>query len=156
MTDPVDYDARANLVWCSTMALNGLIGAGVPQDWSVHMIGHELTALHGIDHAKTLAIVLPAMWRVRKEQKAEKLLQYGKRVLGITDGSRDEKIEKAINMTEEFFNSLGVKTKLSDYGLGEADIPAIIENLKKHGMVKLSEHGDITPEISEAILKAAL
>lgn len=156
LKDDVDYDARANLVWCSTMALNGLIGAGVPQDWSVHMIGHELTALHGIDHAKTLAVVLPAMWRIRKEQKAEKLLQYGERVLGIKEGSIDTRIEMAINKTEEFFQSLGVKTKLSDYGLSEKDIPAVIENLKKHGMVKLSEHGDIGPEIAEKILKEAL
>lgn len=155
--DPTDYDARANLVLCSTMALNGLIGSGVPQDWSVHMIGHELTALHGLDHAQSLAVVLPAMWKVRRTQKkAEKLIQYAERVLGITDGSDDEKIDKAIEMTEAFFNELGTKTRLSDYGIKETDIPKIIANLEKHGMTKLSEKGDVTPDVSELVLRTAL
>jgi len=154
--NPKDYDARANLVWCSTMALNGLIGSGVPQDWSVHMIGHELTALHGIDHAKTLAVVLPAMWRIRKGEKREKLLQYGERVLGINSGSEDERIEAAINKTEDFFHSLGIKTKLSDYGVKESDIKDILQNLEKHGMTALSERGDIDLKISEEVLRKAL
>jgi NADP-dependent alcohol dehydrogenase len=76
LNDPTDYDARANLMWCATNALNGLIGAGVPQDWSTHMIGHELTAMFGIDHAKTLAIIQPAAWTVRAREKRDKLLQY--------------------------------------------------------------------------------
>ncbi|ADD68195.1 iron-containing alcohol dehydrogenase [Denitrovibrio acetiphilus DSM 12809] len=154
--DPKDYDSRANLVWCSTMALNGLIGSGVPQDWSVHMIGHEMTALYGIDHAKTLAVVLPAMWRVRKDQKREKLLQYGERIFGITSGSEDERIEAAIVKTEEFFNSLGIKTRLSDYGLKSADIKDILANLEKHKMLALSERGDVDLKVSEQVLKTAL
>lgn len=154
--NPSDYDARANLVWCSTMALNGLIGAGVPQDWSVHMIGHELTALHGIDHAKTLAVVLPAMWRVRKQQKLAKLAQYGERVLGVKSGTDEQKAEIAIDLTEKFFNALGVKTKLSDYGIGESEISAILANLEKHGMTRLSEHGDLGIKEAERVLKAAL
>ncbi|PLX65711.1 MAG: NADH-dependent alcohol dehydrogenase [Denitrovibrio sp.] len=154
--NPNDYDARANLVWCSTMALNGLIGSGVPQDWSVHMIGHELTALHGIDHAKTLAIVLPAMWKERKTQKKEKLIQYGERVFGIKTGTDDERVDSAIAKTEEFFHSLGVGTKLSDYGVGEKDIEPILENLKKHKMTALSEHGDVDLNVSEQVLRKAL
>lgn len=134
--NPEDYDSRANLVWCSTMALNGLIGAGVPQDWATHMLGHEITALTGIDHARTLAVVQPANWRIRKEQKKEKLLQYAERVWGITEGSEDARIEKAILKTEEFFHSLDIPTKLSDYNLGEELIEKVLVSLENHGMTQ--------------------
>lgn len=154
--NPEDYDARANLVWCATMALNGLIGAGVPQDWNTHMIGHEITALFGVDHGKTLAVVQPAIWKVRKEQKSEKLLQYAERVWGLTEGSNDEKIDLAIAKTENFFHSLGIPTRLSDYDINEGGIDQIIESLEKHGMTQLSEHGDVTPAISRQILMTAL
>ena len=154
--DPADYDARANLVWCSTMALNGLLGAGVPQDWSIHMIGHEMTALFGIDHAQTLAVVTPAMWRKRREQKRAKLLQYAERVWAIDTGGEDERIDAAIARTEEFFHSLGIKTRLADHGIDETGIEKVIQGLKKHGMVALSEHGDITPDLSREILQTAL
>lgn len=154
--EPEDYDARANLVWCATMALNGLIGAGVPQDWNTHMIGHELTALFGIDHAKTLAIIQPAVWKVRRQQKKGKLLQYAERVWGIREGSEDERINLAISRTEEFFHSLGMKTKLPDYNLTQDDIEKVISSLEKHGMTALSETGDVTLEISREILKAAM
>ncbi|WP_022850855.1 iron-containing alcohol dehydrogenase [Limisalsivibrio acetivorans] len=155
MDNPEDYDARANLVWCSTMALNGLIGAGVPGDYTTHMIGHELTALYGIDHAKTLAVVMPALWKVKKQDKGEKLLQYAERVWNITEGSDDEKIDKAIQKTEEFFHSLDIPTDLSSYDLGDEDIDKIIANLEKHGMTALSERGDVTPEVSRKILQTA-
>ena len=154
--NPEDYDSRANLVWCSTMALNGLIGAGVPQDWATHMLGHEITALTGIDHARTLAVVQPANWRIRKEQKKEKLLQYAERVWGITEGSEDARIEKAILKTEEFFHSLDIPTKLSDYNLGEELIEKVLVSLENHGMTALSEHGDVTLDVSKKILAAAI
>lgn len=154
--NPEDYDSRANLVWCSTMALNGLIGAGVPQDWATHMLGHEITALTGIDHARTLAVVQPANWRIRKEQKKEKLLQYAERVWGITEGSKDVRIEKAILKTEEFFHSLDIPTKLSDYNLGEELIEKVLVSLENHGMTALSEHGDVTLDVSRKILVAAI
>ena len=156
VADPTDYDARANLVWCSTMALNGLIGAGVPQDWSIHMIGHEMTALFGVDHAQTLAVITPAMWRVRREQKSEKLLQYAERIWNISAGSEDERIDAAINKTEEFFHSLGIKTRLSDHNIDATGIERIIGGLEKHGMVALSERGDITLDISRKVLQEAL
>ena len=154
--NPTDYDPRANLVWCATMALNGLIGSGVPQDWTTHMIGHEMTALFGLDHAKTLAVVQPAVWKVRKAAKKAKLLQYAERVWNIKDGNEDERIDQAIFKTEEFFHSLGIKTRLSDYNIGEDDIKKIIDSLKKHGMTALSESGEVTLEVSEKILKTAL
>ena len=154
--NPTDYDSRANLVWCATMALNGLLGAGVPQDWSIHMIGHEMTALFGIDHAQTLAVVTPAMWRKRREQKQDKLLQYAERIWNIREGSVNDRIDAAIAKTEEFFHSIGIKTRLSDHGVDEEGIESIIQGLEKHGMVALSEHGDITLEVSREILKEAL
>lgn len=156
ITEPENYDARANLVWSATMALNGIIGAGVPQDWTTHMIGHELTALFGIDHGQTLAIIYPAVMEVRRRQKAAKILQYAERVWNIKDGTEDERIDLAIKKTREFFESLGIKTRLTQYGIGADKIPAIVDNLKEHGMTALSETQDITPDISRKILEAAL
>jgi NADP-dependent alcohol dehydrogenase len=151
-----DYDVRANHMWCSTMALNSLISVGVPQDWATHMIGHELTALFGIDHGQTLAIVYPALLEERREQKHAKLVQYAERVWGLTDGSDDAKIDRAIAKTREFFESLGIKTHLSDYGITQDKIPLVVGALRAHGMTALSETGDITPEISGRILHRAL
>jgi NADP-dependent alcohol dehydrogenase len=156
VAEPENYDARANLVWSATMALNGLIGAGVPQDWTTHMIGHELTALFGIDHGQTLAIVFPAVLEVRRAQKRAKLLQYAERVWHIGSGSEEKKIDQAIRKTREFFESLGVKTRLSQYGIGADKIPAVIEQLKGHGMTALSETRDVSLDISQKILERAI
>ncbi len=153
---PEDYDTRANLMWTATLALNGLIGAGVPQDWATHMIGHELTALHGIDHARTLAVVLPAVMQVRREEKRAKLLQYAERVWDIRDGSEDARIEQAIERTRAFFESLEVPTRLSAYQLDATAIDPLVAQLEKHGMVKLGEKQDINLETSRHILQAAL
>jgi len=156
VAEPENYDARANLVWSATMALNGIVGAGVPQDWATHMIGHELTALCGIDHGQTLAIVLPALLEVRRAQKCAKLLQYAERVWHIESGSEEEKIDLAIQKTREFFESLGVKTRLSQYGVGADKIPVIVEQLKAHGWTALSETQDLTLDISQKILERAV
>ncbi|QGG47562.1 iron-containing alcohol dehydrogenase [Heliorestis convoluta] len=156
MAEPENYDARANLVWSATLALNGLIGAGVPQDWATHMIGHELTVKFGIDHGQTLAIVLPALLDVRREQKRAKLLQYAERIWKIESDHEDEKIYLAIQKTREFFESLGVKTRLSEHGVTENQIADVVEQLKAHGMVALSETQDLTPEISQKILEKAM
>ncbi len=156
INEPENYDARANLVWSATMALNGLIGAGVPQDWTTHMIGHELTALFGIDHGQTLAIVYPSVLEVRRTQKRAKILQYAERVWNITSGSEDEKIDLAIKNTREFFERLGIKTRLSEYGVAADQIPVIVAQLKAHGLTALSETQDITLEVSQKILENAL
>jgi NADP-dependent alcohol dehydrogenase len=156
VSEPENYDARANHVWSATMALNGLIGCGVPQDWATHFIGHELTSMFGIDHGQTLAIVLPSLLEARREQKRAKLLQYAQRVWNINGGSDEEKIDQAIQKTRDFFESLGVKTHLSDYGVGADKIPTIVEQLKAHGMTAISETGDLTLEISQKILESAL
>ncbi|MBU1195974.1 MAG: iron-containing alcohol dehydrogenase [Proteobacteria bacterium] len=156
LAEPENYDVKANLMWCATLGLNGLIGAGVPQDWATHMIGHEITALHGVDHAQTLAIVLPSLLKTQKESKKEKLLQYADRIWGITQGSDDEKIDQAIEKTEHFFHAMNIKTKLSDYGIAKESIPAIIEQLAAHGMVKLGEKKEITPDVSKQILEMSI
>lgn len=151
-----DLEVRGNIMWAATMALNGLIGAGVPQDWSTHMIGHELTGTHNIDHARTLSIVLPAVMKVCRDAKREKLLQYAERIWNITDGDEESRINRAIESTEQFFEMMQVPTRLSHVDLGEADIDLLIEKLTQHGMVKLGEHGAITPEVSREILRTAL
>ena len=151
-----DLEVRANIMWSATMALNGLIGAGVPQDWSTHMIGHELTGAFGIDHARTLSIVLPAVMKVRREQKRGKLLQYAERVWQVTEGDEDARIDQAILLTEEFFKNMQVPVRLSDVDLGSKDIDLLVERLEQHGMTALGEQGDITLEISRKILTKAL
>jgi NADP-dependent alcohol dehydrogenase len=156
MAAPDDYAARANLMWTATLALNGLIVAGVPEDWSTHMIGHELTALHGIDHARTLAVVLPANLQVRRVSKHDKLLQYAARVWGITEGGEEERIDAAIARTRSFFESLGVPTRLRDYDLGAKHIDAVIRQLEAHGMSALGERGDVTLALSRRILEASV
>jgi len=139
VNEPENYDARANHMWSATMALNGIIAAGVPQDWATHMIGHELTALFGIDHGQTLAIVYPALLKLRREQKRAKLIQYAERVWHIENCGEDEKIDLAIQKTREFFKSLGIKTRLSEYGVAADKIPLVVQQLKDHGMTALSE-----------------
>jgi len=155
VAEPENYNARANHVWAATMALNGIIAVGVPQDWATHMIGHELTAAFGIDHGQTLAIVYPALLTEMKEQKNAKLVQYAERVWNITTGSEDEKIDLAIAKTREFFESLGIKTRLSEYGVKAGQIADIVDQLKAHGMTALSESGKITIEVSRKILERA-
>ena len=151
-----DLEVRANIMWSATMALNGLIGAGVPQDWSTHMIGHELTASHGIDHARTLSIVLPAVMKVRRVQKHDKLIQYAERVFGITTGTDEQKIDQAILATEAFFKLMQVPIRLGDIDLGTDQVDVMVNALEKHGMTKLGEHGDIDLTVSREILTTAL
>jgi NADP-dependent alcohol dehydrogenase len=151
-----DYDDRASLMWAATLALNGLIGAGVPQDWATHMIGHELTAQYNIDHARTLAIVLPAMLNEKRAQKHDKLLQYGQRVWGIQEGSEEERITAAIDATRDFFERIGLPTRLGAYDLGQDAIDLMIQRLETHGMTQLGEHADVTPAVSRRVLVAAL
>jgi len=156
LANPQDYDTRANIMWCATMALNGVISTGVPQDWATHMVGHELTALHGLDHAQTLAIVLPSMLRVRKEGKRAKLLQYAERVWDLRDGDEDSRIDAAIARTQEFFEKVGVKTRLGDYSLNAGNIAPILSALENHRMVALGEKRDVTLDVSRKVLEMSL
>lgn len=156
LSQPDDYEVRANLMWVATLALNGLIGSGVPQDWSTHLIGHEFTALYGLDHAQTLAIILPSMLHERRVAKREKLLQYAERVWNLRDGDAEQRIDAAIERTREFFETLGVKTRLNDYGLAQDAVEAALQQLEQHGMLQLGEHKDIDLAISRRVLEASL
>jgi NADP-dependent alcohol dehydrogenase len=150
LSDPKDYEVRANLMWAANLALNGLIAQGVPQDWTTHHIGHELTALFGIDHARSLAVVLPAVLEARRQQKSEKLLQLGWRVFGVD--SIDETIAKIV----AFFESLGIPTRLSAYGVGEQAVPQVVAKLKSNRRLRMGERLDITPDEAGKILARAL
>jgi NADP-dependent alcohol dehydrogenase len=153
--NPTDYDARANVVWAATWALNGAIGAGVPQDWASHMIGHELTALHGIDHARTLAIIIPSLLDVQRAAKGAKLMQYGERVWGITEGLETARVDAAIERTRGFYESLGLRTRLRDYEVDVATAAEVAGRLRARGLVKIGERSDVTPEVVERILRQA-
>jgi NADP-dependent alcohol dehydrogenase len=150
-----DYESNANLMWASTMALNGLLRCGVPEDWSTHMIGHELTALFGIDHAKTLAIVLPGVLTIMQDQKKQKLLQYGNRVWNI-NGNETDSIEEIIDVTEGFFHRMGIRTRLRDYKITETDIDNICNRLEERGYTELGENKNISTQIVKKILESRL
>jgi NADP-dependent alcohol dehydrogenase len=156
LATPADYDIRANIMWCATMALNGLIGAGVPGDWATHSIGHEITALHGLDHAQTLAIILPNVMAVKRDKKRAKLLQYAERVWGLSSGGEDERIDGAIAKTRDFFERMGVRTYLRDYGIGADAVPALMAQLERHRLTRLGEHQDIDLATSQRILELSV
>lgn len=143
-----DYETRSEFMLSATMGLNGFIAMGAAEDWATHMIGHELTALHGLTHGVTLAIVYPAVLRVMKEQKSAKLLQYGKRVWGV------DNIDSAIEKTENFFREMGLPTRLSEINVGDETISEISRRFAKRNVV-LGECGNITPEVVTQILNSA-
>lgn len=156
LSNPRDFDVRANLMWSATMALNGLISCGVPTDWATHMIGHELTAFHGLSHGVTLAIVLPSLLRVMIDDKEVKLAQYAERVWDIKTGTPREKALAAIDRTEAFFQQMGVKTKLTGYGVGAENFSKIIKRFEDRGWVGLGERRSVTPSKVLEILKNSL
>jgi len=155
LANRTDYDAAANFMWSATLALNGLIGMGVPQDWATHGIGHELTAYHGIDHARTLAIVLPGMMQIRRRQKEAKILQYGERIWGITSGSTDERIDRAIEKTVAFFESLEIPTRLADYQVPAETIDKIVGRFEQRG-TRMGETREIDSAETRRILEDRL
>lgn len=155
-SEEFDYQVNANIMWSATQALNGLIGCGVPQDWSTHMIGHEMTALYGLDHAQTLAIVLPRLMTQMAESKQDKLLQYAERIWNITEGDANSRIKQAVEKTEAFFHSVQMKTRLSDYNLGAEVADKVVAQLERHGLTALGEKQLVTLECSRAILAASV
>jgi NADP-dependent alcohol dehydrogenase len=151
LKNPKSYSARSNIMWCAANALNGLIGCGAPQDWTTHMIGHEITVLYGLDHAQTLALIYPGTMRHLRDRKRQKLLQYAQRVWGLTDGGDDARIDAAIERTDEFFRSLGMGTRLKDYNIPAEAGKLVAERLAKRGK-PIGERGDIKPADVEAII----
>ena len=155
LKDPTNYQAASNFMWSCTMALNGLIQKGVPGDWAIHMMGHELTALFGIDHARTLAIITPSHYKYNFEAKKEKLAQYGERIWNITEGTTDDKAHAAIEKTTAFFHQLGIDTKLSDYAKDyEGTAEEVAKRFTERGW-KLGERQALMPEDAEKIIKMA-
>ena len=150
-----DYDAMATYMLAATMGLNGFIAMGVSQDWATHMIGHEITALTGLTHGHTLVIVLPAVMDVMREQKGDKIIQYGERVWGITEGSRDERIDRTIAATEEFFRSLGLATRLSENNIDKEVAEQVVLRFKERGTL-LGENENIDYLTVEKILSQRL
>lgn len=156
LKDPTDYKDASDFMWSCTMALNGLIQKGVPGDWAVHAMGHELTALFGIDHARTLAVIAPSHYKFNFEAKKEKLAQYAERVWNISDGDIDEKAHAAIEKTVTFFHELGIDTKLSDYTKDyEGTAETIAKRFTDREWLGLGEHKSLTPDMVEKIVKMA-
>ena len=153
--DPRNYDLMADYMLSATLALNDFIRMGITQDWATHQIGHELTALHGTTHGHSLAIVMPGTLRVLKEQKKEKLLQYGERIFGITEGSADERADKAIEMTEAFYRSLGLTTRLSEEGIGKETIETIARRFNERDAA-YGENQNVTGDMTREILNSSL
>ena len=152
LSENPSYDSRVNFMLTATMGLNGFISMGVDEDWATHMIGHELTALCGLDHGETLAIVHPGVMDIMRKEKHGKLLQYARRVWNITNENEEQAIDEAIERTESFFRSIGKKTRLSEYGIGDNVIETIVERFKQRGW-NVGEHGIVTPEKARLILE---
>lgn len=152
LSENPSYDSRANFMLTATMGLNGFISMGVDEDWATHMIGHELTALCGLDHGETLAIVHPGVMDIMRKEKHGKLLKYARRVWNITIENEKQAIDEAIERTENFFRSIGKKTRLSEYGIGDDIIETIVERFKQRGW-NVGEHGIVTPEKARLILE---
>ena len=154
LKNSTNYEARASMMWAATVALNGWISVGVPQDWATHQIGHELTALHGIDHARTLAVVMPHLLRVKSTEKREKLIQVAKRVWNL-QGTDDELVEGAIQAIAQFYETLGIPTRAKTYGIG----PETVEEVRKRFVARnmnFGERADITPDVVVQILNLSI
>lgn len=152
LADQKEYDAMATFMLSATMGLNGFVAMGVPQDWATHMIGHEITALTGTTHGQTLVMVLPGVMNVLREQKGAKIVQFGERVWGICEGSVEERIDRTIAATEEFFRSLGLATRLSELSIGEDVVEEIVRRFKERGTL-LGENNNIDYRLVEQILR---
>ena len=154
LSNPADYDARANIFWCATCGLNNWISQGVPQDWATHMIGHELTAFYGIDHAQSLAIVQPRLLKNQKVSKAKKLAKLAREVFGYNEVVDLKAADLAIDAIEKFYNSIGMKTRLADYEIDSSEAAEKIRERFKLRDVHLGEKGTVNADTAYDILKA--
>jgi len=148
LANPRDYASRADLMWSATIALNNLLSCGVPGDWATHMIGHELTAFYGIDHAESLAVVMPGVWTYKLAAKSAKLSQYGRRIWNVADA------RAAIDKTEAFFHSLNMPTRLQDFGIDAEDAARKVGERFASRKVAFGEQGDINGAVAAEILRA--
>ncbi|MCC8154580.1 MAG: iron-containing alcohol dehydrogenase [Tannerellaceae bacterium] len=150
LDNPYDYDIRANLMWAASNALNSWIGQGVPQDWSSHRLGYALTVQYGLDHAQTLAVILPGVMTYMQKEKQAKILRLGEVVFNIIEGTPEERMQKTIEQTEGFFRQMGLKTRLSEYNIPESAIDLLVEPVKRMGW-KLGEHVNIDWQVAREI-----
>lgn len=155
LSDPMNYDIRANLMWAATNALNGWIGQGVPQDWSSHRIGYALTAQFGLDHAETLAVILPGVMEYMQQEKQDKILRLGNVIFKIEEGDTQTKIQKTIAAVEHFFREMGLRTRLNEYGIQESDLDKLVEPIEQMNW-KLGEHANIDAKVARDILSLRL
>lgn len=155
LAEKLDYESRAAFMWCAAQALNGLIGCGVPQDWSSHMIGHELTAFYGLDHAQSLAIVMPNVWRHEKDVKSAKLAQLAERVWRVAEGDESAKADAAVDMTVAFFRSVGMPTSLGEYDIPGEAADKIADRFASRDKV-VGEHLKIGADEVREILNACM
>ena len=153
LSDDRDYDSMADYMLCATMGLNGFIAMGVTEDWATHQIGHELTAINGITHGHTLAIVFPGLLRVLHDQKFNKVLQFGERVWGITDGSQEQRFERTVEAIENFFRSLGLQIKLHEVGVGMDTVLEIERRFNERG-VAFGEGANVNGTVARKILES--
>lgn len=147
-----NYDVAANTMWAATMALNGQLALGVPSDWATHTIGHELTAVYGLDHAQSLAVVLPGMMEVMRAEKHDKLVRFAKNVWNLSEEDEEILIDQAIINTEDFFKSLNTNTRLSEYDIPEAGIDIILEKLALQSKINLGERKALNPDRLKTLL----
>jgi NADP-dependent alcohol dehydrogenase len=150
-----DAQSRENIMFAANQALNGLIGAGVPQDWSTHMIGHAITALYGIDHARTLSMVMPALMRYKTDGKRDMLVRYARRVWHIQEPDENKAAEQAIARTEAFFRDMGCPVRLSDVAPIEIVPEDVVSHLERAGQTSLGERNDVRPQDVRNILALA-
>lgn len=155
LSNPTDYEVRANLMWAASNALNGWIGCGVPQDWSSHRMGYALTVRFGLDHAQTLAVLLPGVLAYFRKEKEAKLVRTGEILFGVSEGTAEERARKTIGEMEIFFRKMGLKTRLSEYGIKESDIDGLVEPLKRMDW-KLGEYGKIDWQVAKEIMLSRL
>jgi len=148
LESPRDYASRADFMWSATIALNNLLSCGVPGDWATHMIGHELTAFYGIDHAESLAVVMPGVWTYKLAAKSAKLAQYGRRIWNVGDA------KAAVDKTEAFFHSLNMPTRLKDFGIDAEDAARKVGERFASRKSAFGEQGDITADAAAKILRA--
>ena len=145
------YTWLENLMHIANQALNFQIGAGVPQDWSTHLIGHELTAYYNLDHARSLAVVQPYLLEVMNEDKKEKIAQLGKNVFGIQNDNK-----AVIKAIEAVYNKVGVPTKLSAYEIDDKVISNVSAALTKNGYTAMGENANITLDKVATILTMSM
>lgn len=166
LSNPQDYEARANLMWTSSLALNGLCGAGKGQSWSCHPMEHELSAFYDITHGVGLAILTPRWMRhILSEDTVDRFVMFARNVLHLAPQSEDESsyspeykmslANKAIDALEQFFTDNGLPMHLTEVGIDETHIPEMSAAAVKHGALDKA-YVPLTPADVEEIMRDCL